>query len=668
MQNLIFFCIDKRIVDRLSVLGIMGEMDTEYDRSRIERLKRGLYSPDANAIEKAREAKLSPSGVEVAGDWKEEPLLPKPVNADPKKGRVTGLKIVVAAAVLTLFSSGGYLLYQYFDPFSKPSEKNIAIVLDLPVGATPGIPADIVISVTNNNRVALEYAALNIVYPSGTRSSEKTDDDLTDEKKVLGTIAPGQVVIHRTKAIFLGEENIEKEVRANLEFRFAGINSVFTKNEKRAIRMLAAPINLTVNALKEINAGQSLDIAINALSNTVIPLRDVFVRIEYPVGFSYISAEPKPDFGANVWRIGTLSPSGKWNVKITGVLAGEDGEEKVFHTSVGVGADKTARDISALYSKLLSAVRLTRSFIGITLSLNNQPASDVVVPFGKAVNGSVAWRNNLNTKIERAQIEVKLRGVALNRKSIRAENGGFYRSSDDTIIWESRGTPALAVLEAGESGTVGFSFQPLAPVSGGQLLLNPTITAEVTVSGNRLSEVGVPEEVKSVMVQSVRVSSEAQFASRAVYYVGPFVNSGPVPPRVEQETSYTIIWSIVNTSNTITNTRVSAVLPIYMKWYGSVSPSSESVIYNQNTNEIVWSPGEIPAGTGVGTPPREVAFQVVLTPSLSQVGSILPLITDTRFTGIDAFTGAELVQVKGDINTALSTDPKAFGNVGTVVR
>src|SRR3989344_1872622 len=642
-------------------------MDTDYDRSRIERLKRGLYSPDPNALQKEREAKMTPLDIEVTGNWQDTVIEKKHGKAGPAERRVGVLKIIVALATLILLGSGGYVLYQFFNPFASPSEKNIAIAVDVPIGATPGIPAEIVIHITNNNPVPFEYSALSIIYPSGTRSAESPDKDLADEKKILGTIGPGQLVIHRTKAIFLGEENAEKEISASLEFRFVGVSSVFTKDESRSIRMLAAPINLTVESLKEVNAGQSLELTVTALSNTVIPLRDVFVKIEYPQGFSYTSADPKPDFGANIWRVGTLSPSGKFSIKVRGVLSGEATEEKVFHTSVGVGSDKTARDLSTLYSKVLSAVKLSRSFIGIRLSLNGKPAGDVPIPFGSRVEGVVDWQNNLDTKIERGEIEVKLRGVALNRPSIKAENGGFYRSTDDTIFWDERGNDALAVLEAGEVGSVSFSFQPLPPVTGNQLLVNPTIAAEVTVRGRRISETGVPEEIKSVMVQNVRVSSDAQFASRAVYYVGPFVNSGPIPPKVEQETTYTVIWSIVNTSNTIQNGEVRAVLPVYMKWYGSVSPSSERVTYSRNTNEVVWSPGEIPAGTGIGKPPREVAFQVVFTPSLSQVKTAPALLTGMTFAGTDAFTNVPLNQKKQDVTTKLSTDPRAADGSDLVV-
>lgn len=634
-------------------------MATEYDSSRIERLKRGLYDPTAEGLGSVREEKLTPSDIDVAQNWTDAAVVQKQNESRPLPPRVGALKIlVIAAAIFALFSVG-YLLFEYFDPFANPSEKNIDIAFDIPVGATPGIPADIVLHITNKNRVALDYANLQISYPSGTRSGDSPGEDVHDEKKTFGTIAAGEAVLYHTKAIFLGEENAGKEIRATLEYRFSGINSIFTKNETRSIMMLAAPINLSVDMLKEINAGQPLLFSVSAVSNTTIELRDVFIKIAYPLGFTYVDADPKPDFGTNIWRVGPLLPSQTFGLKVHGVLSGEDTQEKVFHTEVGVGSDKTARDIDTIYGRTLSSLSVMRPFIGIGLALNGKPAGDVSVPFGQIVEGAVNWRNNLDAKIEQAQIEVRLRGVALNRSSVRARSGGFYRSSDDTIIWDERGEPSLAILESGASGGVGFSFQPLPPISSTQLLLNPTITVEVTVRGKRISESGVPEEIKSVMVEQVRVSSDAQFASRAVYYVGPFVNSGPIPPQVEQETTYTVIWSIVNTSSNISNTRVHAVLPVYMKWYGTVSPKEENLVYNHDTNEIVWLPGDIPAGTGVGKPPREVAFQIVLTPSLSQVKTSPDLLTGTTMTGQDAFTGAPVRVEKANIDTNLSTDPKA---------
>lgn len=642
-------------------------MDTEYESSRIERLKRGLYSPTGAGLSSDRSVELTPADIDVANNWNDTEIISSREKIPHKPISILLLKIFVTLAIVAMIGSGGYLLYQYFDPFNKPSDKNIQIAFDVPVAVTPGVPVDITIRVANQNRIALEYANLTIAYPSGTRAGDNADKDVHEEKSVLGTIGPGEVVEYHAKEIFLGEENTNKEIHATLEYRFHGINSVFTKDESRPVQMLASPINLTVDTLKEVNAGQPLELSINALSNTVIPLRDVFVTIDYPVSFTFQDAEPKPTFGNNVWRVGTLDPAGKFALTVRGVLSGEDTEEKVFHTSVGVGSDQTERSIDTVYGKMLSTVTLKRPFIGIGLSINGKPAGDAVGQFGQRIDGIVNWVNNLPTRILDAQIEVRLRGVALDRSSISAGSGGFYRSSDDTIFWDERGDPTLSLLEAGQAGMVNFAFLPLPSVTGNQLLTNPTIAAEVTVRGKRISESGVPEEIKTVMTQNVRISSQAQFAARAVYYVGPFVNTGPIPPRVEQETTYTIIWSIMNTSNAITGAEVRGVLPPYIRWAGSVSPVKENISYNPQTNEVVWSPGDVPSGTGVTKPPREVAFQIVFTPSLSQVKRSANLLTNIRFTATDSFTNAQFKDMKSDISSNLSTDPKASDSSGTVV-
>jgi hypothetical protein len=179
------------------------------------------------------------------------------------------------------------------------------------------------------------------------------------------------------------------------------------------------------------------------------------------------------------------------------------------------------------------------------------------------------------------------------------------------------------------------------------------------VRGKRISESGVPEEIKTVITKCAKVTSEAQFAARVVYHVGPFVNIGPLPPRVEQETTYTVIWNIVNTSNNLTNGEVRGTLPPYVAWAGSVSPNKENVMFDRATNQVVWRPGDIPAGVGVGKPPREVAFQIILTPSITQLQDTPKLVTNTLLTATDVFTGEVINVPHTDLTTRLSTDPKA---------
>lgn len=639
-------------------------MATEFETSRIERAKRGLYGTD-HAGGMLRDEGLSPNDLDIANDWGDTEIV---TEREAKKSQfgVKTLKTLVVLAIVTAFGSAGYLLYQFFDPFSKPSDKNIQITFDLPVGISPGTPADIVVRVSNQNRTGIEYANLTIIYPSGTKSPDDSSRALRDERKLLGEIPAGRSVEFHTRAIFLGEENIDREMRSTLEYRFERMTSVFSKSAIQPVRLIAAPITLTVDALKQVNSGQTMQLGITAASNTVIPLRDVLVKVEYPPDFNFTDATPKPTFGNNIWRIGTMDPADRFPISIRGILSGVDSQEKVFHVTTGAGSDQTERDVSAVYAKTLASILIKEPFIGVRLLLGGVDADEAVSQLGSSVTGTVEWKNNLSTRITDAQIEVRLSGAPLDRSSIRAM-GGFYRSSDDVLIWEQRSNSSLALIPAGGRGSVGFNFTPIAPVTQGQMFTNPTIVAEVTVRGKRLSESGVPEEIKTIVTKNVRISTKAQFASRVVHYSGPFVNFGPIPPRVDQETTYTVIWTIRNSSNMVTNGEVRAIVPLYVAWTGSVHPSNAPVSYNPITHEVVWLAGDIPAGTGLNAPPKEVSFQLTLTPSLSQKEIAPLLLTDTRFSGTDSFTRETLSDVVESVSTLLEADPQAPEDSGFVL-
>ena len=65
----------------------------------------------------------------------------------------------------------------------------------------------------------------------------------------------------------------------------------------------------------------------------------------------------------------------------------------------------------------------------------------------------------------------------------------------------------------------------------------------------------------------------------------------------------------------------------------------------------------VKAGRGYTEPPRQVAFQVALTPSLSQLGQVPELVSAAILTGTDRFTNVRLESRKLGLNTDLSQEP-----------
>src|SRR3989338_341686 len=126
-------------------------------------------------------------------------------------------------------------------------------------------------------------------------------------------------------------------------------------------------------------------------------------------------------------------------------------------------------------------------------------------------------------------------------------------------------------------------------------------------------------------------------STRLLYSSGPFTNSGPLPPKVNSETSYTAVWSLTNTSSDLTNVRVYATLPSYVKWQGIIKPIDEKLSYNPINGQIYWDVGELKAGTGFAGSPKEVNFQISFTPGINQAGTMPSLIGQTIASGDDAF-------------------------------
>ena len=130
-----------------------------------------------------------------------------------------------------------------------------------------------------------------------------------------------------------------------------------------------------------------------------------------------------------------------------------------------------------------------------------------------------------------------------------------------------------------------------------------------------------------------------------------------MPPRANQESTYSVIWSLTNSTNDVSQAVLKARLPSYVKWLGNVSPSSEKVSFDSSRGEIVWQIGEAGRGLGSVLPAREVAFQIGFAASLSQVGSSPTLVFDTSLSGLDDFTGQALTFVARELTTRIATDP-----------
>ena len=418
-----------------------------------------------------------------------------------------------------------------------------------------------------------------------------------------------------------------------------------------SIVLNSSPVSIVTKGLKEITSGQGAQFEVTVTSNSDKPLKGIVLKAEYPFGYAFKQANPVASVSNNTWKIGTLSPKETRTIKISGTLQGQNNEDRYFKFTLGnasVSDDAEVGTILALSSQMVS---IKKSFMGATLSFNNSTSDEYPSSDGDQISAVVEWVNNTQEALANAQVMVIFSGDILDPSSVLVSNGGFYDSSQNTITWTKRESDDLSDIPPGGKGRLSFNFSVRnSSKSASQLKVDVGVKAE------RVSENNVEEQINSATSKMVKLATGLHLASSALHFTGPFESSGPVPPKANTETTYSIVWTVTNNLNNVSDAKVKAKLPTYVSWANVILPSSENISFDSVTGDVVWNIGDVPAETGFSKPKKEVAFQVVLKPSVTQVNSSPVLVADQTLTGKDNYVNIQVTDKRNSLDTRLIND------------
>jgi hypothetical protein len=624
-------------------------MEPNRNRDRIEMLKRRLYRRGEDDFTIKRTS-LETESPELKRQWPTEAGEPRGISLSVLKRLLTGALIffVVALAFAAIMWLRGSNLI---------SESKIRISVQSPTLVRAGDPVDFEILINNRNREDLLDAELVVEYPEGTRSASDLTQELPHERQMIGTIPSGSTATRAARAAFFGDTGTTVAVKIKLEYRIKDANNIFEKEVTREFSLSAPPVSLAVSGPAELNPEQELDLLVTVKSNVATDLDRVILVGSYPPGFQLMSASPAASDKKSVWELGKLKAGETREIKIHGAMIGQTDESKTFRFNIGIANPDKPSSIGVPYSEALATIAIKSPFINAIFTLDGKSGEDIVVAAERNLKGDISWQNYLPDRVIDGQVVLKINGRILDRSAVTVD-GGFYRSSDNTITWDKSTWRDFASIAPGAEGNLifGLSSLPLIDATG-QPIKNPELNLTLTFKGTRVAE-GFPNEpIESVITKRVKIESTFQLIARALYGSGPLENSGPMPPKVDAKTAYTVEWSVTNTSNIVGSSVVRATLPTYVEWAGVSTPASERITYNERTREVSWDIGSVPPGTGTGLPAKQVAFQIILTPSLSQLGSTVPLTSAATLSGIDTFTRTTITDTERALDTRLSTDP-----------
>ncbi len=626
----------------------------------VEHLKDELYSRTHQGGMHDVRAKLSHDEAEAPKQWQDQSVLhPRQAPLPKPEGVSFAVKFLIGSVVFFVIAALG-ATYFFLSGNNYISAQNIDLQVIAPTLQDGGTAANLQFIITNHNQAELQLADLIIDYPDGTRDPKDPTKTLTHERISVGTVSPGRQVKLTSAAVFYGGEGSTQTIKASLQYSVAGSNAVFAKDSSANITIGSSPVSLRVDAPQEAIAGEPFSVTLTVQSNAQAPVQDVVVQAQYPFGFSAQSTVPKAGAGNTLWRLGTMAPGSSQVIVVRGTIDGQDGDERVFRFIAGTNKDQTASTVGVPFLSVPTSLTVRRPFITGTIAIEGKTGQKISAPAGKALQGSVVWQNNLSDGVSDVQLKLKLSGPSLDRSSIQS-GSGFYQSNDSTITWTSAQDPTLAQVPPGGTGTLNFSFSTLPPGAGGVVYQNPTVDLVLSVSAVRSGESGVPETVQSAATTQVTLASAVALSATAMHTGGPFTNSGPIPPRAESPTAYTVQWSAKNSSNALANASVSAVLPTYVSFVAGQS----GVTFDQGSRTVTWAIGDLAAGVGYSSAAKTAAFQVLLTPSDSQVGNTPTLTGTAQLSGTDRFAQVT-VSATADAPTTLLREQNGDQSKGVV--
>jgi hypothetical protein len=563
------------------------------------------------------------------------------------------LWIGVSLFLIVALSIGGFFFYRWWVKNAFHQDR-VSISFEGPKEADSTQPIKYIIHYANDNRVTLKNAEIQLSYPENFKPTDNLNLKYlspTTSKIFIGDIksmSSGQMEL---LGIFYAPKDFPVYLRGEIHFIPSNGTSELSMDNQLGINITAAPVFLSVIAPQQAVDGDGLVYTIDYRNLDVRPLGDAQIRVDFPQGFEMSSSVPKASEGNSSWYIGNLEANQGGKIVINGKISGTANDGKNVIVSIGhMGGDSKF----IVYNKQELTTRIVSPVLAISQQLEGK--SNAIVSAGELLKYVVTYKNTSNLGMRDAIITVDANANILDFSKISVENGS-YDGVKNSITWKAADVPGLAVVAPQASGVVRFSI----PVKSVIPIVSKNDKNFIISSVAKIDSPDIPTPLDSNKIigsnkLELRLASKVLFDTKGYYTDAKIKNSGPIPMETGKETTFTLHWQIINVSNDIVNAKITSALAPGLRWTGQIYPSNEKITYNERTNQITWEVGEILAGTGVLELPREVVFQVGVTPQANQVGNPVDLLNKSIFTAHDDFVGQDITLENEKKNTMLYED------------
>lgn len=625
------------------------------EMDHISELQKRLYSRDPGNIPKRRFGILRPLKQDATSAWGKTEV--EEISIKRKSG-LKGIKRFFIFSLIFFLLSAGALLFSVFQGAVTLSSKNVDLEIAGNTFVSGGEELPIKVEILNKNSADLLNATLVLNYPRG--AIDINEGDTVRVERRLGIIPGGKGRAETFSVVLHGEQGTLHTITAELSYNLEGSSALFQKVSTFEVLINSSPLQLTMDAPVVIAPDQTFTMTLRNRFNGETPIKNVKMRVEYPTGFVYQSSVPAPLSGDNVWTLGELNSGDEHVVYIRGRILGQIGDEKSFRVYVGATENELDNKIATTYTSTIHSLTMSRPFITSNIFINGESEDVVAVPMGQNVVGTINWENSSGERINDAIFELLVEGSGVDISKLSASSG-YFDPASRIILWNSQSNPNLAIVPTGQRGQLSFTFPIL------QNSYTEDIKLSLSVRGTFPDRGYIEERISSIDEMSIRHASHIQFSAQSLYSIGPIQNIGPFPPKVGQDTTYTVTLMARPSENPLSNYLVTAKLSDGVVWKNTFTPQSEQISYNPESRMITWNVGSMPRSAGNSTYSKSVTFQIQVRPTAEAVGTELSLIDRLEINAHDVTANVPISSTRAGLTTRLSSDPAYSYDKGLVI-
>jgi len=496
----------------------------------------------------------------------------------------------------------------------------------------------------NNGAVTLEEPRLIFEYP---KQAIVSDNKPLRQEIILDDIYPGTEKTISFKARLLGEKGENITAKATLSYRPKNLTARYESETTFTAIIESVPLTFEIDLPSKIESARSFTFRINYFSNLDYPLTDLRVQTEYPSEFEFIESAPA-SLEKDEWLIPVLNKNQGGKIEITGKVSGQVSDARVFVAKLGIF--KEGEFISL--KEVEKGLEITKPLIYIRQEINGNP--QYTARPGDWLHYEIYFKNIGENILNDIFIINQLEGEAFDRETIRSDLGQAEPGTN-SVIFDGRKISQLQYLLPMEEKKIDFWIKVKDDLGSVE---KPTLINKISISS-----IG---DVKEEFV--TKISSKLEIVQKGFFHDEVFGNRGPIPPRVGEATTYTIMWQVKNYYSLVKDIKVRAILPAGVELTGKIFPEDEATkfSFDSQSREITWSVGDLERGSGVFLPTKDIAFQVSLTPNQSQRGQTPKIINTAAATGEDTWTDRILEATSPALDTTLPDDESITEEMGRV--